>query len=645
MSRLPHGYAGRILTVDLSSRTTGELSTPDYAPGFVGGRGIATRLYWDRVPATAGALDPDNALVFATGPLAGIPSIGGSRWVACGKSPAMSPEYFTCANLGGNWGLSLKSAGYDALFVQGKAERPVYLLIGDGRIEFKDASGLWGMGTIKTKETLKRECGDTASIVTVGPAGENMAVMAVLSADNDAIGSGGLGAVMGSKNLKAIVLRAAPRRMEPADPDKLQELTSRFLGLGTEMMSVVGNMEFRITGPQTRKAPCYGCLGNCLRRTYEAKDGDRGKFMCQPATFYRPMAEGYYGPGLDVPFHAVRLCDDCGLDTMAVSMIVLWLFRCLKAGILSDESTGLPLSKLGSLEFIESLVRKMSMREGFGDLLAQGLLKAADQVGQGAKEQIGGFLSKAGQPNVVDPRLYVTSELLHATEPRPAQAQLREISVVVTRWVAWLKHLEGSYLSPDVVRRIAERFWGSDMAADFSTHDGKALAAKMIQDREYAKDCLVLCSFLWPVLDVANSDDHAGDPTLESRFLSAVTGQETSEQELYRTGERVFNLQRAILVREGHRGKDEDQLPETWFTKPLRGDPTNPECLVPGKNGEALSRKGAVVDRAQFERTRDEYYRLRGWDPVTGLQSKSRLEELGLHEVVLELAQRGLASR
>jgi aldehyde:ferredoxin oxidoreductase len=167
----------------------------------------------------------------------------------------------------------------------------------------------------------------------------------------------------------------------------------------------------------------------------------------------------------------------------------------------------------------------------------------------------------------------------------------------------------------------------------------------MIQDREYAKDCLVLCSFLWPVLDIANSDDHAGDPTLESQFLSAVTGREISEQELYRTGERVFNLQRAILAREGHRGKDEDQLPETWYTKPLRGDPTNPECLVPGKNGVALSRKGAVVDKAEFERTRDEYYRLRGWDPVTGLLAKSRLEELGLSDAALDLAQRGLVSR
>ncbi len=646
MKTLQHGYAGRILTVDLSSRTIGELLTQDYADAFIGGKGIAARLYWDRVPPTARALEPDNALIFATGPLAGIPSIGGSRWVACGKSPALSPEYFTCANLGGNWGLSLKSAGYDALSVQGKAAAPVYLLIGDdGKVGFKGASGLWGTGTIKTKETLKRECGDVASIVTIGPAGENMAVMAVLSAENDATGSGGLGAVMGSKNLKAIVVRSAPRRIEPAHPDRLQEMTKRFLGLGTEMMSVVGNMEFRITGPQTRKAPCYGCVGNCLRRTYEAKDGDKGKFMCQPATFYRPMAEGYYGPELDVPFHAVRLCDDYGLDTMAVSMVVLWLFRCLKAGILSDETAGIPLSKLGSLEFIEGLVQRISLREGFGDLLAQGLLRASDQVGQGAKDQIGGFLSKAGQPNVVDPRLYVTSELLHATEPRPAQAQLREISVVVTRWVAWLKHLERSYVSPDVVRRVAERFWGSEMAADFSTHDGKALAAKMIQDREYAKDSLVLCSFLWPVLDIANSDDHAGDPTLESQFLSAVMGREISEQELYRTGERVFNLQRAILVREGYRGKDEDQLPETWFTKPLRGDPTNPECLVPGKNGEALSRKGAVVDRSEFEMTRDEYYRLRGWAPASGLQSKGRMEELGLREVALELAERGLASR
>lgn len=625
-----HGYAGRILTVDLSSRTAGALPTRDYVPDFVGGRGIAARLYWDRVPAAAGALDPRNALILATGPLAGAPLIGGSRWVACARSPALSPEYFTCANLGGNLGLRLKSAGYDALFVQGQAERPVYLVIGDGRVEFKDASEYWGLGTIKTKELLGREWGEAASVLTIGPAGENLAVMAVLSADHDATGAGGLGAVMGAKKLKAVVVRAGLRRIEPAHPERLRELTRHFAGLGTEMMSVVGNMEFRITGPRTRKAPCHGCLGHCLRRTYEARDGDRGKFMCQPATFYRPMAEAYYGPGLDVPFHAVRLCDDYGLDTMAASMMVLWLHRCLKAGILSDEETGIPLTRLGSLEFIEGLVRKTSLREGFGGLLARGLLEAADQVGPEARDQIGGFLSKAGQPNVADPRLYVTSELLHATEPAPSRPQLREVSVVVTRWVAWLKHQEGGYVSPDVVRRIAQRFWGGEAAADFSTHEGKALAAKIIQDREYAKDCLVLCSFFWPALDVANSDDHAGDPGLESRLLSAVTGRQAGEEDLCRTGERVFNLQRAIMIREGHRGRDEDQLPETWFTRPLRSDPTNPECLVPGRDGEPLSRRGAVVDRAAFEKSREEYYRLRSWDPAAGQPTRERLEQLGL---------------
>lgn len=637
------GYAGKVLSVDLSSASVSTLPTADYADAFLGGRGIAVRLYWDRVPAGAGAFDAENALILATGPLAGIPVLGGSRWVACGRSPATTPEHFACANLGGSWGLDLKSSGYDALLIQGRAERPVYLFLRDGAAEFRDASPLWGRGAIETREALKGQLAGGVSVATIGPAGENMASMATLLADNDATGSSGLGAVMGSKNLKAIAVAGKRRRVEVARPERLKELTAYFRGLGTEMMSAVGNLEFRITGPKTRKAPCPRCLGNCLRRNYRAADGQEGKFMCQPATFYRPMAEAFYGPGLDVPFQAVKLCDDYGLDTMAVSMMVLWFYRCLRAGILTDETTGIPVSKLGSLDFIETLVRKIALREGFGDVLARGLLQAADSLGPAARDQIGRFTSKAGQPNVVDPRLYVTAELLHATEPRPSQPQLREVSVVVTRWVAWLKGVQGSYVSSDVVRRIARRFWGGEIAADFSTHEGKALAARLIQDREYAKDCLVLCSFLWPVLDIAASEDHAGDPGLESKIVSAVTGRDTDEAGLRRIGERVFNLQRAILAREGHGGRRDDWIPEVWYTMPLRGDPTNPDCLVPGKGGEPLSRKGSVVDRQEFERTRDEYYRLRGWDAATGLQTRSSLEDLGLGDAALELAQAGKA--
>ena len=194
----------------------------------------------------------------------------------------------------------------------------------------------------------------------------------------------------------------------------------------------------------------------------------------------------------------------------------------------------------------------------------------------------------------------------------------------------------------EVLRRIASRCWGGEAAADFSNSEGMALAAKTVQDRQYAQDCLILCSFLWPITDSQFTDDHLGDPSLESQLLSAVTGREIDEDGLYRIAERVFNLGRAILIREGHRGMDEDQLPDAWHDIPLRADFTNPELLVPGDGDEAVCRKGAVVDRNDFEEMKREYYRTRGWDATTGLQTRAKLEDLGLWEVTEDLGKRGL---
>lgn len=638
------GYAGKILRVDLSSESISELPTINYADRFLGGRGVAAALYWDEVPPEANAFDAENALIFATGPLAGVPVFGGSRWLVYGKSPATFPEHSCSCNLGGDWGLRLKSAGYDAVLIRGESEKPVYLFLHDGVSELKDASVLWGRGAIETRKILKGELGSSASVVAIGPAGENMVSIATLVADNDAVGSGGMGAVMGSKKLKAIAVRSARQRMEVARPEKVKELAAYFRSLGREPIPAAGNLVFRITGPGTEKAPCYGCLGTCHRRTYQADDGQKGKFMCQAATFYQALSEPYYGPGHEIPFHATKLCDDYGLDTMSLSMIILWLQRCHRAGILTDENSGIPISKMGSLEFIETLARKISLRDGFGDLLAQGIAKAADGVGPGARELITKYISKAGQPNINEPRLYVTTALLYAMEPKPPMPQLQEVSRVVLKWLEWINNPESGYASSDVVRRIARRFWGSAAAADFSTFDGKALAARMIQDREYAKDCLVLCSFFWPVMDIEHSQDHVGDPTLETLILSAVTGKDIAEKELYLIGERVFNLQRAILVREGHHGREGDHLPETWHTTPLKGDMANPECLVPGKGDKSISRKGAVIDRQEFERSRDEYYQIRQWDVATGLQTRAKLEELDLADVARDLEQRGLIS-
>jgi aldehyde:ferredoxin oxidoreductase len=645
------GYAGKILRVDLSSGNIAEVSTLDYADRFLGGRGIATKVYWDEVLPEVGAFDAENRLIFTNGPLCGLSAIAGSRWQVSGKSPT-TPEQFSYCNLGGRWGAELKFAGYDGIIVQGKSEKPAYLFLHDETAELKDASTLWGKGSIETREFLKGELGGSTKVVAIGPAGENMVVMASLLADNDASGSGGLGAVMGAKKLKAIAVKGAGKGVKVAQPQRWRELIGHYRGLGRSFPSEGWEYLSRwsrhpmlepkiVPGPEMKKEPCYGCLGRCARRVYESPDGRKGKFICHSAFFYQPWAERYYGDWNDVPFYATKLCDSYGLDAVAIDLMISWLHGCYEAGILTDENTGIPLSRLGSLEFIEDLVRKVSLRDGFGDVLAKGIEKAADVVGPAAKEQVemAGYLAEPGY-HPYGPRLYIANALLYAMEPRIPIQQLHETGLLLAKWAAGTMGLTN--VSSEVIRGVARRFWGSETAADFSTYEGKALATKRIQDRQYANECLILCNFLWPITDCERCQGGVGDPALESKVLSAVLEKEIDEEGLYKIGERVFNLQRAILVREGHRGRDFDILPDGFYTLPLAYDQANPECLVPGKDGKAISRKGAVVNRDEFEKMKDEYYQLRQWDVATGLQTRASLENLGLQDVARDLEHRRL---
>ena len=180
--------------------------TMDYADRFLGGRGVAAKIYWDEVSPDTRALDPANRMIFITGPLAGFSGLAGSRWQVCGKSPATTPEHFCYGNLGGSWGAYLKFAGYDGIIVQGKSEKPVYLSIDDGTVEIRDASSLWGKQSIEVREILKGELGSATRVVASGTAGDNLVVFASLLADNDSSGTSGFGAVMGSKKLKAIAV-------------------------------------------------------------------------------------------------------------------------------------------------------------------------------------------------------------------------------------------------------------------------------------------------------------------------------------------------------------------------------------------------------------------------------------------------------
>lgn len=629
-----YGYAGNILKIDLSQGSTEVLETSDYSEMFLGGRGIAAKLCWDLVPAGVEAFDPKNALVFATGPLAGVPVIGGSRWVVYGKSPATSKEHSSYCNLGGDWGLRLKAAGFDAVLVQGSAPKPVFLLIRDGTVEIKDASHIWNKGAIDTHKMIKTEIGADTAVATIGPAGENRVVSAIILADDDASGTAGMGAVMGSKNLKAIAIKARHKKMEVENPETLDNLTRYFRYLDRKPVFGVAGIPLQITGPGTSKAPCYGCLGNCLRRNYKSEDGQIGKFMCEAAIFYQFFAEARYGKGYEKPFKATKLCDQYGVNVADIGTIIMWLLQCSGAGIVNDETIGIPISDVGSLEFLDVLVGKMARREGFGDILAQGVDVAAESLGSEAMALLAPNLSKNRQRNVYDARLYINTALLHAMEPRLIMGQGQEITRIIFKWLEWRNGEAHSYMSNEVARQIAARFWGSEVAADFSTHQGKALAAKMIQDRQTARDCLILCGFIWPIMDSEFTEDHVVDPSFPAQILSAVTGKEFDEAALNRIGESVFTLQRAIYLRESHKGIEDDCLAESWHTIPATWDFPNPEMIVPGPGDEAVSRQGATVDRSMFEEMRLEYYMHRQWDPQTGIPSVSKLKEAGLAKIV-----------
>ena len=231
---------------------------------------------------------------------------------------------------------------------------------------------------------------------------------------------------------------------------------------------------------------------------------------------------------------------------------------------------------------------------------------------------------------------------MYGLEPRQPIAQLHDVSHLIARWL-----LNGirPHLSPttaEVFRKASVKFWKHEKAWDMTTFEGKAEATIKIQDRTYSKDSLGLCDFGWPIMDSFNTEDHTGDPTLESKLLSAVSGVDTDETGLDRYGERIFNLQRAILLREGWKVKDDDAPAEFNFTDPLVFDPLNPRLIVPGPAEEPVSVKGNVIDRGEFEAMRKKFYELRGWDADSGLQKAENLEQLDLSDVAIELQKKAL---
>jgi aldehyde:ferredoxin oxidoreductase len=634
-----YGYAGKILKVDLSSGEMTDLQTEDYAERFVGGRGLAAKLYWDNVPPGTPPLDSANLLTF-TGPAAAFTRIAGSRWQVCGRSPAMDPSYFAYGNLGGSFGAWLKFSGYDALALQGASDKLVYLFINDGKVEIKDASHLRGKDAIQTREIIQSELGREVRVAATGQAGENMVGFANVIANDDSSGAGGMGCVMGSKKLKAVAIGCHDlKRPVAAHPEKLDEVALRIhqLRAGHGKRHSIWWHEGHM-----KDFACFGCVAGCSRKYYQLENGEKIKFHCHFADMYEDAVVKRYGRWNEVVVHAAGLVHRYAIDSFVIEPMVAWLDKCYEQGILSEKETGLPLSTIGTPEFLEALIRKISSREGFGDILALGTLKAAKVVGKGSEALIGdSIITRANDLSMYDPRMYLVTGLIYATEPRKAIQQLHEVTGAVHGWHGGGGVSHG-YLSFEDISNMAEKFWGSKAAADFSNYAGKALAAKKIQDRAYVKECLIVCDFLWPTHLTRDIPEHVGDPDLESRLYNAITGVEVDEADMNKLGERAFNIQRAIRMTQGWGGRDGDRLMDATYNIPIGPARFNAECIVPGADGKPVSMVGNKINYDEFEQVKSEYYALRGWDAASGYQTVRGLKDLGLPDVAEELLKQGL---
>jgi aldehyde:ferredoxin oxidoreductase len=580
-------------------------------------------------------------LLAVTGPTAGFEGIAGCRWQVCGKSPGTDPETFSYGNGGGKWATAAKGAGFDAIAVQGQADKPVYILLHNGEAEIKDASLLWGQSTYETIDTFRAEVGSDIGVLTTGPAGENKVIFATVNADGSASGSGGLGSVMGAKKLKAIVA-SGTARPAAAQPERLQRIVERIKRLRAS--------PYRRASPWdvpglTETEECCGCGIGCSRQVYPGEKGRKYKSFCQATSIYKRVSSEYHGGWNKAELAGERLVDAYSLDTGVMAPLVLWLRDCFREGVITEKQTGLPLDKIGTEDFIEKLTEMIAHRRGFGDLLAKGISYAAKELGSKAEELKWRYVAtRADEAKDYDPRLFITTGLLYATEPRRPIQQLHGVSIPIMGWLMWARKVPGAFFDSRDIRELGRRFWGGEIAADFSTYEGKTLAAKKVQDRVYAKESLILCDLMWPMTSVNTPEDHVGDPTLENQIYSAITGNETDEAGLAMFGERVCNLERAIQLRMGWQGRQDDKVLDYFHEVPLAQGEVffNPEAIMPGGDGAIISRLGEVLDRDKFEQMKTDFYSLRGWNPSTGYPTRARLSALGLNDVADDLQKRGL---
>ena len=620
--KMGFGWTGKILRVDLSGRRSWVEPTERYAERFIGGIGIGYKVFWDEVGPEVTAFDRANRLVFAAGPLTGTLAPGSGRMELVAVSPRSYPrETVTRSGMGGFWGAELKFAGYDALVVEGKSEGWLNLWIHDDRVEFLDAGGYVGEDTYATQVRLRKELGERVRVVCIGPAGERLSRLAViLSETSFASGRSGFGAVMGSKKLKAIAVRGT-KPLGIYDPEGIIEVSKRVRILSArntsrERTTLILNLKEReefINRYRKKNTGCFGCPLLCFAHI-EVPDAGQCAAHCVNY-FYHPQATKYYGPSLardQAVADGYFLANRYGLDTFEFWHMVNFLGDLHGAGLLKDEN-GLPMDKIGSREFIQKLLKIITDREGIGDLLAEGCARVADQIRNGW-EICGKYFPAYGSAAHGPMRDSPAVALLWALDSRcPVIDQHTYIRLAFS----FPNETPPYTLAMEKARDISEKFYGSPLAIDQDSFAFKPEAVIQTQNRAMVINTLVVCDWLYPNFHSFATENRQGDTSLESQLLCAATGGNWSEDDLNEIGERIWNLARAIMVREG-RTRRQDTVHEIFF-KEYKGE--------------------KPVPHLEFEKAKSRYYQLRGWDEKVGWPTRKTLDRLGLPEVAENLAK------
>lgn len=633
-----YGYTGKILVIDLSSGDISTLDTVNYTD-FIGGRGLGAKLHWDLVGPEVKGTDPENVLAFTTSPTTGVPCPGGQKTCVTGVAPHMYPvETYLKSVFGGMWGPELKYAGWDGVVLKGAAAEPVYILIQDDKVEIRDADDLWGMDTQATERVLWDRFDDKHRIVTIGPAGENLVSDAViLSDDSNTAGKGGFGAVMGSKKVKAIVVRGTGG-VTMARPEELLELSYEAQRLMTRKeteaepshpyrgslfgpLSTEGNDLWKEgqegKNVRTGLAGCMMCPIAC-GMSIKFKDGTHestGHIMCVECNAEPEEMEVNNENFGRAAFARLKEMDKMGYSVWAMHLDIWPLFT---YGVLKPEDLEID-APVGSKKFSKELVRKISMREGLGDELAKGRAHFLNEF-IGTDETKLMYQMQAvtlGQSrltynygaNFYGPIGWLGSCVSRGRDNDQTWAFANTTTdprVVPPATKAYNKLQED----------LGNMLWGTNQGAIDSANrvmsEHIAPMAYTAHNYKCWMDTVGSCSQFMPHISMY-TDDYLGSWDIRRRLVSAVTGLDIdSDEKENEYCDRIWMLERCIGARQGQT-KDDDWMYDCIFEDP--------------------SYKDWGLNREELRSGIDQYYEIRGIDVETGLPKRSTLERLGLKDV------------